>query len=307
MFNIGYNRIHIPYSGRLSKSGFDLSILYQNGDYQPNKTGKQNLTHMEFNNGTLNRHQNKSQFIQTSQQSLNQPMVLYLKMWEQMGMALKNLFDLQCWASTANISQVMEPSICSFGDHTFHFGCQSDFNFRDFFDINYWNQMSLIQNNSILVSNSYLQNASKEVIYVQLKYIELHSWFKCNSLDELASEYWFRFFKRNGCNISTVCIEFPISDSAFQNKIFGSTDASQQNKTVIFEEWRGFKTSGHYRAEVIGIRCGKGPATTGLVINRPPAIEYLHFVYLHYFPANDFLAISIDFYLSTCMVSNMLL
>ena len=245
---IGYNRIHIAHYGGWSKSGFVLTNLYQNGD--------------------------KRQFIQTSQQSLSQPMVLSSQIWEQTGMALKNLFDLQCWASSVNISQVLEPSICSNGKHVFGFGCQSDFNFRDFFDINYWNQMSLIRNNSILVSNSLLQNAAKDVIYVQLKYVSFASSFKCKSLDKLAGHYWFTFFKKNGCNISTVCIELPISDSAFENKIFGSTDATQRNRTVIFSQWRGFNTGGIGRVQLPETRCGRSRATTGLVFTRPPAIEY---------------------------------
>ena len=274
MFIIGYNKVYIPHYGSWSKSGFDLNIPYQNGDSQPNKARKQNLTHLEFNNGTLNRHQNKNPFIQFSQQSHGQPMVLSLEMWEQTGMALQNLFELQCWASSVNISQVMEPSICSNGNHTFDFGCQSDFNFRNLFDINYWNQISLKQKNSILVSNSSLQNASKEIIFVQLKYVQSNIMFKCKSLDELAGQYWFIFFKRNGFNISTVCIEFPISDSNFRKKIFGSTNAAQRNKTVIFDEWRGLRKEGHWRAELSGSRCGKGLTTTGLVNTRPPAIRY---------------------------------
>ena len=278
MFIIGYNRIHSPYSGRLSKSGLNSTLFYQNGDIL----------------------QNKNQFIQTSQQSFSQPIVLASIIWEQTGMALRNLFNLQCWASSVNISQVIEPFICSDSVLAFRFGCRSDFNFRDFYDIDYWNQVSLRRNHSILVSSSYLQNASKEVIYVQLKYIENHSWFKCYSLDELANQHWFKFFKRNGCNISTVCIKFPISDSDFQKKIFGSTDASQRNKTVIFEEWRGFKSSRHDRVELTGTRCGKSPDSSDLVFTRPPAIEYPPFRLSPLLPSKQVLG-CIDRFLSEHM------
>ena len=219
--------------------------------------------------------------IATSKQIRNgqamKPMVLSLEYWEQTGNALENLFNLQCWASSVNITEVVEPSI-STRINVFYFHGKRyhpNLTFQDLFDISHWNQISLTLNRSILVSrNNFLRHASKNVIHVQIRYKQLHSWFRCKSLADLAKQDWFKLLESNGFSISTVCVEVlePIAADVFMNKIYGATHSSMQNVTIIFETWRGF---GNTRLLLSGLKCKRGYLISRLLISTCPAkIKY---------------------------------
>ena len=65
--------------------------------------------------------------------------------------------------------------------------------------------MSLILNCSVIMSrNDFFRYASRKVNYVQIVYDKN---IMCKSLIKLADNNWFKVFKNNGFNVSTVCIE----------------------------------------------------------------------------------------------------
>lgn len=138
-----------------------------------------------------------------------EPMVLSLSYWEQTANALKNLFDLQCWASTMNITKVVMPTIEAYDKSVFHFSHNgSSLKFEDLFDLNYWNGMSLKLGYSVLISQQYfLQHASRDIVYVQL--LNLGNNYKCLPLGSLTSQKWYKFLLNQRFNVQkTVCIDF---------------------------------------------------------------------------------------------------
>ena len=231
-------------------------------------------------------HHNKIMLRPASQQSFiqPQPMVLSLDYWEQTGNALKNLFDLQCWASSVNIIMVVEPHVHSVGSSAFHFLGKKDhssFRFQDLFNNSHWNLMSSAFNHSILVSmKTFLRQASKNVTFVQLLYTKHR---RCKSSSELAHNNWFKLLESNGFKISTVCIKIlksPIADDFFRKKIFDVSmmHPSEQNLTIIFEEWQGLSRTNKDRLELVGSRCmikGYQDLSSRLLTSTPPPkIQY---------------------------------
>ena len=215
--------------------------------------------------------------VDSSQASLFQPMVLSIGYAEQMGNALQNLFDLQCWAKSVNITKVVEPCIHGNSKGVFYFSDQetSCSKFRDLFNISRWNQISLILNRSVLVSrNDFFRYASRDVIYVQIIY---NKNYMCKSLIKLADKNWFQVLKYNGFDISTVCLERPrnglLTDDAFQREIFKSTHASKHNVTIIFEHWRGLGNSS-IRLKLAGTRCTRLLLSPYWVYTRPQSMKY---------------------------------
>ena len=56
-----------------------------------------------------------------SQDAGQKPMVLSVEYGEQSANGLKNLLDLQCWASSVGIHAVVEPSVLAGSKHVFRF------------------------------------------------------------------------------------------------------------------------------------------------------------------------------------------
>ena len=223
---------------------------------------------------------NLSRSIQTSQTSFTQPMVFSLDYWEQTGNSLSNLYDLQCWARTVNITKVVEPYIYPVKQTVFHYSVKTNeatTRFQDIFNISHWNQINLMRNHSILVSNKdFLQYSLKEIIHVQLRFSRHLP--KCKSYADLVNLDWFKFLEINGFSISTVCIEImelPITEDDFQKKIFGS---SRRNATILFDIWHGVDKTKPFRLVLQGSRCVRKISFLPYLSFQPtPQIKYLPF------------------------------
>ena len=192
--------------------------------------------------------------------SNTEPMALSLDYWEQVGNAVKNLFDLQCWASSVGIRSVVEPSVHATLDKTVLKFLKDEkyLKFRDLFDITHWNLMSSNSSFSQLVSLEYfLKCGSKDVVLVQIIYTLYY--FRCQPLKKLANRDWFRFLSKNGFHIKkTVCIDYKkeashyFKEEKFRDKIFQGTE---QNISIIFNVWEGVRTSGSQRVAIRGSKC----------------------------------------------------
>lgn len=184
-----------------------------------------------------------------------QAMVMCLSYWEQTANALKNLIDLQCWARTAGISQVVEPSIgFKSGSDVTAFVFSSDrraLRLRELYDIVRWNNMSVESNFSSLASlEDFLDYAVKEVVYVHIKY---NARKNCDQLPGM----WHSILKREGFRvIKVVCIDYDkapshiMTDSSFRDSIFQGIEHSV---TVVFNDWHGIRSSG--RVALKGSKC----------------------------------------------------
>ena len=198
--------------------------------------------------------------IHTELSTNKESMVMGLDYWEQIGNAVKNLFDLQCWASSVGIRSVVEPSVnATLGKTVLKFLKDEKYlKFRDLFDITHWNLMSSNSNFSRLVSLEYfLKHGSKDVVLVQIIYTLYY--FRCKPLKEFANRDWFRFLSKNGFHIKkTVCIDYKKEAShyfkkeTFRDKIFQGTE---QNISIIFNVWEGVRTSGSQRVAIRGSKC----------------------------------------------------
>ena len=183
-------------------------------------------------------------------------MILSMSYWEQTSNAMRNLFDLQCWASTVNITKVVEPAVFSLPGKTLHFSSQPNATFRDYFDFSFWNSMASQLNQSILVSlETFLKYSYKDIIYVQLQFKKRDV---CKSVEELAEAEWFRFLVSKNFHIKTTCIyvKFPIPDDVLQVAIFSSFNYSSL-VSIFFEEWRGIGTK-TFRLRLKNSRCQAG-------------------------------------------------
>ena len=97
-------------------------------------------------------------------------MVLCLSYWEQMGNALKSLFDLQCWSDIVGIKKTLEPSIHQTSAGVLYFSPgDAGLKFGDLYDLDHWNNMSLEYGFSELVSLEYFLNrAARDIVFVQM-------------------------------------------------------------------------------------------------------------------------------------------
>ena len=184
-------------------------------------------------------------------------MVLSLSYWEQMANALKNLFDLQCWASTVNISKVVMPAIEANNKSVFHLGLNpSSLKFDDLFDLEYWNRMSSSLGFSPLVPQQhFLDHASRDVVYVQL--LNLGNSYGCSSQKALTHQKWYKYLQSHKFHIiKMVCIDFRsasshiISNEAFHRQVL---DGIAHNVTVLFSNWEGIRRD--YRIALKGSKC----------------------------------------------------
>ena len=205
-----------------------------------------------------------------------EPMVFSLDYWEQSANALKNLFDLQCWARTVNIGKVVEPAIFSVPSSVFHFKGQPNVTFRDYFDLSLWNSMSMELNNSILVSQeNFWRFACKNLLFIQLQFGRKI----CLSLKKLSKTRWYRHLTSNGFHITTTCIDAKsiMRDEVFQEKIF--THTMSPNISILFNEWRGINERKSFRLQLKDSRCQSTLArltSPHFKFSKPKKIMYPH-------------------------------
>ena len=180
------------------------------------------------------------------------PMVLSEGFWEQTANGLKNLIDLQCWASSVGISMVVEPKVLN---GVFGFSKKSNsMSFGDLFDLAHWNNASTWQNHSHLVPvEDFFRHAVRDMVYVYIKYATaFSSWAFCP---------WFRHdflgLKAKGFRVARiVCIDLrhkpqhAMSVAEFRDAIFKDVGP---NVTVVFHEWRGIRAD--ERVAINGSKC----------------------------------------------------
>ena len=300
MTMIGFRTISTPYSvnKRISEPLFLSTISCNCSNHLLKEDWTHNHSSLELNNSTHSEYHNLRKVSPTFQISFTQPMVLSLDYWEQTGNALSNLFDIQCWARTLDINKVVEPYIYPVDQTVFHYSVKANetsTRFQDTFNISHWNQINLMRNNSVLVSNKdFLQFSLKEIIHVQLRFSRTSR--KCKSYTNLTSYNWFKFLEVNGFNISTVCIEImehPIAEAVFREKIFGSP---RRNATILFDTWRGLSTA-TFRLALTGSRClNKSSFQPYISSKQPPKIKYLPYSLSPLLPSETILS-----YLDTFM------
>ena len=210
--------------------------------------------------------------VSTSTEVFTEPMVVGLSYWEQTGNALNSMFDLQCWASSVNITKVLQPSIVK-SYSTFQFSPSESMSFKDVFDITRWNMMSLKHNYSTLVPmNYFLTRAAKKVVYVRIKYKGSKA---CGSISTNVKDYLLK----NGFSITkNICIHCDshdnvLSEAEFQDLIFKGIS---HNVTVIFREWRGIRDN--QRVALKGQKCRAcmhNMSSVAYSDDQPPVVTYV--------------------------------
>ena len=206
-----------------------------------------------------------------------EPMVLTLHYWEQIGNALKNLIDVQCWAKSVNISKVVEPSVIPISQCVFHFSAnhKDHLKFRDLYDFDSWNSLCADNGYAQLASQEhFMEHATREIIYV---------WFgHCTSIEELTKKSsWYKFLTKSGFRVVKIaCIYFHyqfMSEEKFLEQVFG--DYMGQNVSVVFEWWRGIR--GFNKPDRVSIEnstcsnCLEHLAHSDLITSPPPSITYV--------------------------------
>lgn len=191
--------------------------------------------------------------------------VLAANFYEQQTMALRNMFQLQCWANTLHLS-VVKPLL---KDSTLRTPLEPHkhttmLKFEDFFNTTEWGRVSKREGYAPLVDwEDFLELAPRKVIAVRFEYASVSmlkarqragqpvvhlsesSRFKsgCKSawpnLQELA------FLKANGFDIvRTVCFNFYYGDELqleeFNSHLLGGFQDSEV--TVILDMWRGISS-----------------------------------------------------------------
>ena len=225
-------------------------------------------------------HQWKAQTLTYDSEAVEgEPMVFSLSYMEQSANALSNLFDLQCWASTMNISKVVEPAIFSLPGRVFHFTGRPNITFRDYFDLSFWNSMNRKQNNSILVSQEiFWRKACKKLFFIQLQFGRRKS--SCLSLEKLSKTKWYRDLASNGFHdIRTACIstKTAIRSRDFQEKVLALIGS--QNSSIMFNEWHGINEQKSFRLQLKDSRCQNSfleLRSPHLMSTKPKEIKYPH-------------------------------
>ncbi len=178
-------------------------------------------------------------------------MVMSLDYWEQSGSALASLYNLQCWASSVGIKNVVEPEVVPGSGSVFHFSNFSRTSFKDYFDIDEWNNRSVEHGHSKLVTWEYfVKYCFKDIVYVQI----LFPTANCKSFEEISQLRWF---KLSGFRILTVCVPVNISNTGLMEQIVG-TGVQIPAVSVVFQQWRGISSSRHFRLRLQGTKCGSG-------------------------------------------------
>ena len=144
------------------------------------------------------------------------------------------------------------------GANVFHFetGEENHLTFSDLFDINHWNHMSSKYKSSMLVTKEFfLQNATKDIVYVQIMYASSH--YKCvvQSEEALKSRKWYIYLKEKGFHINkTVCINFNKdrwNEEKFKKAIF---ETAKHKVSILFDYWYGIR-DGRGRINLRGSQC----------------------------------------------------
>ena len=181
-------------------------------------------------------------------------MVVSFSYWEQTANALKNLADLQCWASTLNISTVVEPAIYSTPGNVFHFSTRPNITFRDYFDLSLWNSLSRNINYSKLVPvKTFFEKAHKNMLYIQLLIGRKKD--ACQTEEQLFKTTWMQDLKTHGFNIKIACVfqDSSIEDSSFREMVLSSYGSNKIS--ILFNEWRGINEKLNYRLKLKGSTC----------------------------------------------------
>ena len=229
----------------------------------------------------------------TISKSSLEPMAMALDYWEQMANAMNNFFELQCWARTVGITKVMEPSVVTSGGRAFGFTSETkrSLTFRDLFNIDVWNSMSVNHSFSSLVSpQMFLDNAVKEMVYVQLIYTRYGG--RCQSMDEIMKKEWYKVLNSKEFRIvEKVCIDFrkepnhnTMTQEVFRDRIFGKTGGKV---TVVFDSWHGIRDYNDvvvrrqctFRLPIIGTHCSGvmyKMADVETVSSQPASVKYAH-------------------------------
>jgi len=183
-----------------------------------------------------------------------EPFVFSLNYWEQLGNALKNLFDIQCWAKSVHIDNVLEPAIMSTPGNAFLFSVEPKVTFTSYFDPLYWNSINRAFNNSVLVPlEHFWARACRRVILIQLL-IDKNS--VCQPQHKFSQESWYKALKKRGFVIKSVCIDTEIKmlDDIFSEKILKYRNSSPCT-TILFKEWRGISATKNFRLQLQRSRC----------------------------------------------------
>ena len=181
-----------------------------------------------------------------------EPMILSLNYWEQTANALRNLADLQCWASEMNINKIVEPAIYSSPGNVFQFSDIPEVAFTDYFDITLWNSLNRAHNHSTLVPISNFWEAScKDVAFVQLL---MGKKPKCHTLSQLSTQSWYIELASRGFRIRSICIHF---NSSMNDKVFRNTISSLLSRpaSILFNEWRGINGKVTFRLPLKLSKC----------------------------------------------------
>ena len=175
--------------------------------------------------------------------------------WEQQSSSSFSLLSLQCWAGSLNYKMsVVEPFYYAGWPQIFSYHQKSTApRFSDLFDLATWNNVSEREYDAGLVPWShFVNNALGDLITVQIIYWwvvsadahgrdrheRISSGCKWNLEDQDPFFHSYRIVRR-------ACINFSYGDiltmEEFNGLVFGNY--SQQNISVIFQEWRGFSTN----------------------------------------------------------------
>ena len=214
--------------------------------------------------------------VSSSPEVFTEPMVVGLSYWEQTGNALNSMFNLQCWASSVNITKVLQPAIVSFRSYsTFQFALSASMTFEDLFNISQWNTMSSKRNYSTLVPmNYFVTHAAKKVVYVHIKY----KWspVSCVTISKRVKDY----LPKNGFRlVKSVCVDFVhsqgnvLSEAEFQDLIFKGIG---HDVTLIFNEWRGIRDK--QRVALKGRKCRgclSSMTSASFSDNKPSVVTYV--------------------------------
>ena len=199
---------------------------------------------------------------------------------QQVGAAM-NMFSLQKWAKSVNVS-VVEPfvqnSMLRLPIVFSHRELAAKLRFRDYFDINAWNNRSISMNGSTLISwETFIDQAPKKYIFVAV----VNSLKKEKRLiyvdDEImeqkyCNDTFHSFIKRYSFYINwlqtklsrRVCLSFyktAINIDEFTNVIYGNNNSS--DVIVWFQIWKGF--SKNNRVRVHQEHFHRSPATLAML------------------------------------------
>ena len=185
--------------------------------------------------------------------------VLALSYWDQQTSALRNLLGLQCWATKVNL-KVVEPFVVGsdYGMQVVKQNNDSDemeVRFRDLFDIDQWNGQYHTKLTPLVSWKSFLENAPRNIILVEIKYTDHPMKFPELPLDvacnkKRLTQQFLRYFGSHQFHLQrTVCLDFKklgiLTTSQFNAYLFGNFSTS--SVSVVFTEWRGIATSVYHR------------------------------------------------------------